>query len=147
MIGEEKIAKGFLSGAGLAFLLGALAVGTVAGGDTYVVERKAEWETWAYPKGVVTIGDDGAVTLLPVRKDINACLNAEDFEHIRAETGEMIRGGIKSAGSNEAAARNIIDGDENTWWGPRQADPLKDWRGGVGLGGLGSAPKRRVGFA
>ena len=147
MIRGKKIAKGFLSGAGIAFILGALAVGTVAWGDTYVVERKAEWETWAYPKGVVTIGDDGAVTLLPVRKDINACLNAEDFEHIRVETGEMIRGGIKSAGSNEAAARNIIDGDENTWWGPRQADPLKDWRVEVDLGRVVSATKLRLVFA
>lgn len=145
MIGEGNVAKSLLSGAGLVFLLGVLAVGTAVWGDAYVVESKAEWGTWSYPKGVMTIGDDGAATLLPIRKNINACLNAEDFEH--TSTGGMVRGGIKDAGSNKAAARNIMDGDENTWWSPRQTDPLKDWRVEVDLGRVVSATKLRLVFA
>ena len=46
----------------------------------------------------------------------------------------LVRMGISRAGSNPAAAANILDGDPSTYWEPNSADPLDDWWVEVDLG-------------
>ncbi len=44
------------------------------------------------------------------------------------------RPGISRVGSNPRAAKNILDGDPNTYWEPDRDDPLDDWWIEVDLG-------------
>ena len=44
------------------------------------------------------------------------------------------RPGISRVGSNPQAAKNILDGDPNTYWEPDRNDPLDDWWIEVDLG-------------
>ena len=106
------------------------------GAGTYVVDSKADWEEWRYPKGVVHITDDGWVRVKYFRKDINASLNANEFG-----------GGIRLVGSNSSRAADILDGDPTTWWGPSPQDPLDKWFIEVDLGRVVSATKLRLVFA
>ena len=55
----------------------------------------------------------------------NAALNAEDFTH-KLVSGQEIQGGAWKAGSNPAAADNILDGDPDTYWQPDLDAPLEE---------------------
>nr|HID59670.1 hypothetical protein [Desulfobacterales bacterium] len=110
----------------------------------YTISRKSQWEEWDFPKGTIEIGWDG-VKPVYFRENINAALDAWRFKHWNA-TGDSSYGGIKGVGSNPAAARNIIDGNPNTWWSPNENDSLKDWWIEVDLGRAVPAKQIRLVF-
>ena len=86
-------------------------------------DTPAAWETWDIPVDIVQFADDGSLKLKKFRKQINAVLDARLFTHPSQQRGE-VQGGIWSAGSNEADAPKIIDGDPATYWQPDVADQL-----------------------
>ena len=96
-------------------------------------DTPAAWETWDIPVDIVQFADDGSLKLKKFRKQINAVLDARLFTHPSQQRGE-VQGGIWSAGSNEADAPKIIDGDPATYWQPDVADQLVDWSVDIDLG-------------
>ncbi len=108
-----------------------------------VYDSKGDWlNNWTFPKGTLEITDDGWVRPPFIHKNINACLNASQFVTERDRSGNPIKwGGIIAAGSNLSSAKNILDGDMGTSWGPRKGDELKDCWVEVDLGRLVTATK------
>ena len=75
-----------------------------------------------------------------MRKNVNAALDAHTFSLVA-------QGGVE-AGSNQADARLLIDGDPGTSWGPDvENSPLKDWWVTLNLGRLVVVQKIVVRFA
>ena len=96
-------------------------------------DTPAEWATWDIPVDIVQFADDGSLGLKKFRKEINATLDAHLFTHPSQKRGE-VQGGIWRAGSNEADAPKLIDGDPATYWQPDAADQLVDWSVDIDLG-------------
>ena len=96
-------------------------------------DTPAEWATWEFPVDIVQFADDGSLKLKKFRKQINATLDAHLFTHPSQQRGE-VQGGIWRAGSNEADAPKLIDGDPATYWQPDAADQLVDWSVDIDLG-------------
>ncbi|MCY4604441.1 MAG: hypothetical protein OXE49_09440, partial [Gemmatimonadetes bacterium] len=96
-------------------------------------DTPAEWATWEFPVDIVQFADDGSLKLKKFRKQINATLDAHLFTHPSQQRGE-VQGGIWRAGSNEADAPKLIDGDPATYWQPERADQLVDWSVDIDLG-------------
>ena len=96
-------------------------------------DTPSEWATWEFPVDIVQFADDGSLKLKKFRKQINATLDAHLFTHPSKKRGE-VQGGIWSAGSNEADAPKLIDGDPATYWQPDVADQLVDWSVDIDLG-------------
>jgi len=111
----------------------------------YSINRRDQWEKWDFPRDIVKVTEEGEISPVYIRKDINAALNAGEFKHWNAERDSSY-GGIWDVGSNPAAAKNIIDGDPNTWWSPGPNDDLKDWWIEVDLGRCVAAKKIRLVF-
>jgi len=100
-------------------------------GKSIRVDRPSLWKNWIYQNDFVSelkvsvsevdilhVDADG---LRPVffRKNINVALAAETFtypDYVRAG-GKLIPGGA-TAKSNDALARNVLDGDLTTFWEP-----------------------------
>ena len=101
--------------------------------DEVVIDQAAHWAAWEAPVGAHVVAAAGAVLPRLLRRDINAALNAMEFETPEAG-GDTLVGGIRRAGSSAAQAPFIMDGDQDTYWEPDPADPLKDWFVDVELG-------------
>ena len=121
-----------------------LHAGTVAG-DEYRVERRSQWEQWQFPAGVVELGANGWVTPTKFPDGVNAALDAHRFSH-KTHGGAEVAGGVRRAGSNLTAARNIIDGNPNTFWKPAASAPLEDWWIELDLGRVVPVTKIRLLF-
>ena len=102
-------------------------------GEEIRFDSPAEWATWDMPVDIVQFADDGSLKLKKFRKQINATLDAHLFTHPSQKRGE-VSGGIWRAGSNEADAPKLIDGDPTTYWQPDVADQLVDWSVDIDLG-------------
>lgn len=102
--------------------------------------RISDWQNWVsprtnkHPKALVDVNSRGEMRLIKVRQSINAASNAVSFS-----------GGVK-AGSNNAEARKVIDGNLTTWWSPSSQDQLKDWWIRVDLGRVVAATTIRLRF-
>ena len=99
----------------------------------YRVNRQSQWQEWTFPTGTLEFAPDGSVTPVEFKGNHNAALNAKDFTHALV-SGQEIQGGAWKAGSNFAAADNIIDGDPETFWQPDADAPLDDWWIEIDLG-------------
>ena len=69
------------------------------------------------PAGTHVVAAEGVVLPRFLRRDINAALNAAEFETAQANEDTLV-GGIYRAGSNPVQAPFIIDGDQATYWEP-----------------------------
>ena len=114
--------------------------------DAVVIDRAAHWAAWEAPIGTHVVAAEGVVLPRFLRRDINAALNAVEFETAEAG-GDTLVGGIRMAGSSAAQAPFTIDGDQATYWEPDPADPLKDWFVDVELGRTVIAKRVVVRFA
>ena len=85
--------------------------------EVYRVSRQSQWEQWTFPVGTLQFSRTGAVTPTKFIDRHNAALNAGEFTH-KLVSGQEIQGGAWKAGSNEATANNILDGDPDTYWQP-----------------------------
>ena len=127
-----------------------------------VVRTKAHWEAWTFPKDVLDIGEDGQVTPQFVRRNINACQDADQFVHEIDKTQQkefvdswygkdvrkyFSRGGIKYAGSNLEDAALILDNNPHTFWEPDIDASPENWWVEVDLGRLVTATRLVVRFA
>ena len=73
-------------------------------GGVYRIQGKGDWEQWTYPKGAAVLEDDGSIGLKWFRARINAVEDATQFQHESKDAGGLVSGGIRNAGSNQAAA-------------------------------------------
>ena len=96
-----------------------------AGLEVYQVSRQSQWQQWNFPVGTLEFSRTGAVMPVKFRGVHNAALNAGDFTH-KLVSGQEIQGGAWKAGSNPAAADNILDGDPDTYWQPDLDAPLEE---------------------
>ena len=118
---------------GVCCLLTALLLHGPSRAEEVRFDSPAEWATWEIPVDIVQFADDGSLKLKKFRKQINATLDAHLFTHPSKKHGE-VQGGIWRAGSNEADAPKLIDGDPATYWQPDGADQLVDWSVDIDLG-------------
>ena len=107
---------------------------TVAQAERISFDTPESWSTWSIPSGAVELTDQGIVPV-PVRKHTNAALDAAKFA------------GVFKAGSTQAQAGLVVDGNPNTGWAPQDSDPLENWWIEVDLGRLVTAEKVRLYFA
>ena len=114
--------------------------------DEVVIDQAAHWAEWEAPVGTHVVAAEGAVLPRFLRRDINAALNAMEFETPEAGRDTLV-GGIRIAGSSAVQAPFIMDGDQDTYWEPDPADPLKDWFVDVELGRTVIAKRVVVRFA
>ena len=68
-----------------------------------------------------------------LQRDINATLNASEFETVTAGR-DTVMGGIRDAGSNLETAHLVMDGDLDTYWEPVRGDSLENWFVDINLG-------------
>ena len=108
--------------------------GNLVRASTYTADGKRILEKWTYPVGCLQSTDDNWIKPVFIRKNINVCLNAQEF------------GGGTTAGSNPSRALKIIDGDLDTFWGPDENTDLKDWWIEIDLGRCVSLTKIRMVF-
>ena len=102
-------------------------------GRRVLVSGAEHWAAWEVPLGVHTIESDGTVLPRFLRADINSVADAGLFTRVEVG-GDTLYGGISRAGSNFAAAANVIDGDERTFWEPRSDHELETWFVEIDLG-------------
>ena len=103
------------------------------------VNRASHWRVWQGAASLVDISPTGSLTPVFMRKNVNAALDAASF----SGAGQ---GGI-AVGSNPATARNAIDGDPATSWGPDPESPFADWWVELRLGRLVVVDKIEIHFA
>ena len=120
--------------------------GYVLQGRRLLVEGAEQWDAWQAPVGVHVIDADGTVRPRFLRAEINAVADAATFSRVGTE-GDTLVGGISQAGSNFAAAVNIIDGDEQTFWEPDSQDGFESWYVEVDLGRATVVQRIKVRFA
>ena len=117
-------------------------------GDYIQIDTKDHWEAWSFPKGTLTIADNGEVRPTYVRKHVNASLDASYLVK-KAYDKKLIKwdSPIKGAGSNKKDAIYLLDGDPNTFWEPKATDPLFRWWVEIDLGQLVVADRIVLRFA
>lgn len=96
-------------------------------------DSPADWTSWNMPHGLINVGDDGRLQLTKFRRDIDAVEDAHLFSYPSLERG-VVSGGIWDAGSNDADAALVIDGDSETFWQPDPAAETDDWFVDIDLG-------------
>jgi len=100
--------------------------------DQVVVNRPGHWEAWQSPPGVRSIRADGTVEPRFLHRDINATLDANQYQYYVAE--DTLQGGIFAAGTSRETAPLILDGDLSTYWEPGRDAPLDGWFVEIDLG-------------
>ena len=95
-----------------------------------------QWSDWQLPLGAVEIAANGSIQPMRVVKNTDAARDAL-----------QLGGGIRRAGSNPAAAFQLIDGDPTTGWAPDPADAPEDWFVEIDLGRSVSAHSIALVFA
>ncbi len=127
--------------------VGLLLLATMAAAQGYRIEsnrlvvEEGDWSGWTLPTGTVdTTG--GVLRPRRIRERFNAVEDASSFVD-----SDEVSGGIRSAGSNEANAIAVIDGDETTYWEPDTSLPLSSWWVEIDLGRVVWADQIVVKFA
>jgi hypothetical protein len=113
--------------------------------DQVVVETPEHWRAWKAPEGVRLIRPDGSVEPRYLRRDIDAVLNAGQYEYL--SEGDTLAGGIRRAGCNLAAAALAIDGDPATCWEPDRDLDVSNWWLEIDLGRVEVVQRIVVRFA
>ena len=121
--------------------------------DQVVVDRRAHWQSWNFPPGVLELGSDGTVQPRSLRRDINAVgdivanLQARPPDGLKKDPEDIvladaILGGVRS---NVEGVENLFDGDMTTYWEPdpptEELDLGTQWWFIVDLGRLVMAKK------
>ena len=96
----------------------------------------AQWHQWELPLGAVELTRVGSIRPVAVRRNNNAALDAVAFG-----------GGISRVGSNALEAPGVLDGDEDTGWGPDLDEKAEDWFVEVDLGRVVSAHRVHLIFS
>jgi len=122
----------------LVLLVGLWYTGSVRAQNTFVVDTQQDWERWAFPAGTMEITEDGRVGPAFFSKNINASLNAGEFQRTDKK-GTVLWGGVRGAGSNLDRAPYVLDGDPTTSWGPHREDGADTWWVEIDLGRLVAA--------
>ncbi|MBT4496458.1 MAG: hypothetical protein HOC74_01980 [Gemmatimonadetes bacterium] len=104
-------------------------------GERISFATRSAWQEWTMPTGAVEVTPAGDVQLVPVRKNIDAVVNAANFG-----------GGIRAVGSNPGDADLLMDGDPTTGWAPLESDGEEKWWVEIDLGRLVTAEKVRILF-
>lgn len=99
------------------------------------ISSTQDWNAWALPGDAMTV-TNGRLQPGFVRRDINAVEDAAQFG-----------GGIREVGSNPTQARNLIDGNLNTYWSPDATTGIENWWIEVDLGRVVSANRIELHFA
>ena len=102
-------------------------------GNRIHVDTPTHWQAWDGAVGSYLIGADGRVEPRFARSNINAMLNASEFETVTV-IGDTIIGGVQNAGTESETAHHIIDGDPTTYWEPERKHPLDLWFVEINLG-------------
>ena len=113
----------------LAFLIAGTAFaqsGYRIAADQVVVDRRAHWQSWNFPPGVLDLGSDGTVQPRSLRRDINAVgdivanLRARPPDGLKKEPEDIVLADaiLGGARSNVAGVENLFDGDMTTYWEP-----------------------------
>jgi len=125
------------SGRALLLAIGILLVPWQKGaGDELRFATAAHWRQWELPLGAVELTREGIIRPVAVRRNNNAALDAVAFG-----------GGISRVGSNALEAPGVMDGDENTGWGPDLDERAEDWFIEVDLGRVVSAHRVHLIFS
>jgi hypothetical protein len=83
--------------------------------DGIVVTTQAHWQSWSAPDGVRVVDTEGVVTPRFLRREINAVLNADQFQYV--SEGDTLTGGIVGLGTGPVETAPLtMDGDDETWW-------------------------------
>ena len=114
--------------------------------DQILIDRPDHWRAWDGAIGSYLIGEDGNVQPRFLQRDINATLNATEFETVTAGR-DTVMGGIRDAGSNLETADLVMDGDLDTYWEPVRGDSLENWFVDINLGRTVIARQIAVRFA
>jgi hypothetical protein len=114
--------------------------------DEFRFERKVDWDSWAFPQGVLVLDEDGSIGLSRVDKQINAAADARNFLHTIKSSKEPIPGGIRVVGSGQSTAAHVIDGRADTWWQPDPDAARQDRWVEVNLGRMVHATRIRLIF-
>ena len=126
-------------------LFSLLSVTGASGQSVYKVNQKAQWEEWKFPIGAIELRDDGSIKPVRFEQPFNAAPSAPQFSHKLKQAG-VVQGGVWRVGSNPTRARNIIDGDPETFWKPDPADPLDKWWLEIDLGRVVAVKEVRLHF-
>jgi hypothetical protein len=118
--------------------------GHLVRGNSVRVERASHWRAWQGAASLVDISNQGVITPVLVRKEINAALDASAFA---VTTSNADTPGGVSVGSNPGQARFMVDGDPATSWGPDPTSPLGDWWLELNLGRIVVVKKIIIRFA
>ena len=113
----------------LAFLIAGTAFaqsGYRIAADQVVVDRRAHWQSWNFPPGVLDLGSDGTVQPRSLRRDINAVgdivanLRARPPDGLKKDPEDIVLADaiLGGARSNVAGVENLFDGDMTTYWEP-----------------------------
>lgn len=108
-------------------------LGNASSAEVFTFDSTAKWQTWNIPQGIVNLDAQGRLELVKFRRQINAAADAPLFTHPTQQRGD-VQGGIWRAGSNEADAGSIIDGDDSSYWQPDPDDQLITWSIDIDLG-------------
>ena len=133
-----------LAAAPLTVRHGAAQEGYAIDGEKITVGAADQWEKWLFPVGTLDIGEQ-VVRPHYVSRDLNACLDVGRYP--LGAPAEEKEGGIVQAGSNEATADRILDGDPATYWEPDVNENPGNWFVVVDLGRLVSATRLVLRFA
>jgi hypothetical protein len=120
--------------------------GAAAFADEIRLERKADWDSWTFPRSAVAQNDDGTIGLQRVGEAINAAADSRQFLHTVKSSKNPVSGGIRNVGSGAETVANVFDGQADTWWQPSADDALEDWWFGIDLGRVVYATKIRLIF-
>ena len=113
----------------LAFLIAGTAFaqsGYRIAADQVVVDRRAHWQSWNFPPGVLDLGSDGTVQPRSLRRDVNAVgdivanLRARPPDGLKKDPEDIVLADaiLGGARSNVAGVENLFDGDMTTYWEP-----------------------------
>ena len=121
--------------------------------DQVVVDRRAHWQNWNFPPGVLELGSSGTVQPRSLRRDINAVgdivanLQARPPDGLKKDPEDIVLADaiLGGARSNVAGVENLFDGDMTTYWEPdpptEELDLGTQWWFIVDLGRLVMAKK------
>ena len=119
-------------------------IGNVYAQESFIINTKAQWESWNFPVGTLDIRTDGSIKPVRFTQPFNAAPNSSLFTH-KLKAGVQ-RGGVWKAGSNLADASLIIDDDMSTYWQPEQTDALDLWWVEIDLGRMVAVSEVRLHF-
>ena len=121
--------------------------------DQVVVDRRAHWQSWNFPPGVLDLSSSGTVQPRSLRRDINAVgdivanLRARPPDGLKKDPEDIVLADaiLGGARSNVAGVENLFDGDMTTYWEPdpptEELDLSTQWWFIVDLGRLVMAKK------